>query len=144
MKRNFQFKSSLRSSGAHDRRTTFGERLLILFNGIGNVKFTTRIMPWLLRVSRVIVGRRTKTNSLLTLTFVRWLVSFHKKAGIKYLVLYLKAAQVLLMQVSVGQKIKDTSGLKVRISRTKSGLPRCLPVSARKQIRLGNRTAIRI
>lgn len=48
------------------------------------------------------------------------------------------------MQSIVGSRIKDTKELKVRVARTKSGLPRCIPVSARRQIRNGNRTAIRV
>jgi hypothetical protein len=121
-----------------------GERLLKLFNGIRDLKFPTRSFPWFVRISRMIVGRRTKANSLLTLAFLRWLNKFSRKAGTKYTVLYLKAAQVLLMQATVGHIIKDTKELKVRISRTKGGLPRCIPGSAREQIRRGNKLAVRI
>jgi len=63
--------------------------------------------------------------------------------GIKFLVLYLKASQVLLQQSVGGYKIPDTRPLKCAVSRTKSGIPTIIPSSHRKFIRMGSRLYIR-
>lgn len=57
-----------------------------------------------------------------------------KHSGLKGLVLYLKACQVLLQQVVGGYRVIDLSELKVRPSRNRSGVPLIIPAGARVMI----------
>jgi len=54
---------------------------------------------------------------------------------VKYLVLYLKASQVLLQQSVGGQKLPDTRPLKAAVRRTRGGLPSLIPKVSRERIR---------
>jgi hypothetical protein len=63
----------------------------------------------------------------------------------KFLVIYLKAAQVLTMQALGGDLIRDTSPFKARVSRSRSsGLPRIIPAEHRALMRKGNTFIIRL
>lgn len=77
-------------------------------------------------------------------SFLRFCSRLAKRSGVKYLVLYLKASQVLLQQAIGGYKLPDTRSLKVAVARSRSGLPVLIPSEARRRIRLGSRTDIRI
>lgn len=50
-----------------------------------------------------------------------------RSQGVKGLCIWLKANAVVLQQSLGGYRIKDTTPLGVRVSRTKQGLPRCIP-----------------
>lgn len=67
-----------------------------------------------------------------------------KRSGIKYLVLYLKASQVLLMQSLGGQILPSTRPLKAAVSRTKKGLPRLIHRDHRVLILKRNRSTVRM
>jgi hypothetical protein len=54
-----------------------------------------------------------------------------KHSGLKGLVLYLKACQVLLQQVVAGYKVIDLAELKVRPSRNRAGVPLIIPAGVR-------------
>jgi hypothetical protein len=54
-----------------------------------------------------------------------------KHSGLKGLVLYLKASQVLLQQVVAGYKVVDLAELKVRPSRNRAGVPLIIPAGVR-------------
>lgn len=55
----------------------------------------------------------------------------------------LKAYNVVLMQVTAGKKHKDLTTLGPVFARTKSGLPRVIPVAHRRRIRAGDRLVVR-
>lgn len=57
-----------------------------------------------------------------------------KHSGLKGLVLYLKACQVLLQQVVGGYRVLDLSELKVRPSRNRAGVPLIIPAGVRVKI----------
>jgi hypothetical protein len=104
-----------------------------------------RSMVWLLK--RAIEPLVVRWNNPLVaglVSFSRECSRLAKFSGIKYLVTYLKACQVLLQQSIGGHKIQSTRPLKGAISRTKSGLPRIIPASHRIYIRMGRRQYIRI
>lgn len=75
--------------------------------------------------------------------FLRQCSKLAKRSGVKYLVLYLKASQVLLQQSVGGYIISDTRLLKVAVSRSRSGLPRLIPSRNRLNILNGSRSEIR-
>jgi hypothetical protein len=55
-------------------------------------------------------------------------------SGLKGLVIYLKASQVLLQQVVGGFRVLDLAELKVRPSRNRAGLPLIIPAGVRVRI----------
>lgn len=85
-------------------------------------------------------------NSLIVglVSFSKDCAKIAKSSGVKYLVTYLKACQVLLQQSIGGYKVHNTRQLNGAISRTKSGLPRIIPAYHRYQIRMMRRQYIRI
>jgi len=54
-----------------------------------------------------------------------------KHSGLKGLVLYLKASQVLLQQCVAGYRVVDLGELKVRPSRNRAGVPLIIPAGVR-------------
>lgn len=62
----------------------------------------------------------------------------------RFLVKYLKACHILVMQAAGGMKIPSTQSLGVAVARTKGGLPRMIPSLMRSKIRQGNVLAIRV
>jgi hypothetical protein len=78
------------------------------------------------------------------LSFVRFCSRLARKSGVKYLVLYLKASQVLLQQAVGGQRLPDTRPLKVAVRRSRSGLPSLIPVYSRELIMARNARAIKL
>lgn len=76
-------------------------------------------------------------------SFLKFCSTLAKQSGVKYLVLYLKASQVLLQQSVGGYIISDTRLLKVAVSRSRSGLPRLIPARNRLLIVRGSRSEIR-
>lgn len=77
-------------------------------------------------------------------SFVRLCYKLARRSGIKYVVLYLKASQVLLMQAVGGHKLCDTRGLKVAVRRSRSGFPALIPRESRMLILSGSRRELRI
>jgi hypothetical protein len=87
-----------------------------------------------------IAGKTTKT----LVRSVRWTLSNFSKIvasqGIPGLVQYLKAISVATQQSIAGYRTVTT----VRVSRTKSGLPRAFPVVVRRMIRSGSTSYMRL
>lgn len=77
-------------------------------------------------------------------SFTRFCHTLARRSGIKYLVLYLKASQVLLMQAVGGHILCDTRGLKVAVRRSRSGFPALIPRESRMLILSGSRRELRI
>lgn len=91
------------------------------------------------------LSARTRASDVkVILVFCRDCSRLARRSGVKYLVLYLKAAQVLLQQSVGGQKLSDTRPLKVAVSRSRSGLPRWIPRQHRLLIKAGCRREIRL
>jgi hypothetical protein len=59
-------------------------------------------------------------------------------------VLYLKAAQLLLMQSQAGMVIKNPRALGAAVGRTATGIPRIIPALHRARIRAGDRELLQI
>lgn len=55
-------------------------------------------------------------------------------SGLKGLVIYLKACQVLLQQVVGGFRVLDLGELKVRPARNRAGVPLAIPAGVRVRI----------
>lgn len=98
----------------------------------------------LLKYIRSVRSRASKSVVRQVAGFVFRVTKLVKHSGFKGAVLYLKASQVLLQQ-GVGKfRVVDLSDLKVRPKRTRSGLPRIIPIQARSLIRQGNIPTIRL
>jgi hypothetical protein len=78
------------------------------------------------------------------LGYIRFCYNIYRTSSVKYLVLYLKASQVLLQQYVGGQRICSTRPLKAAVSRTRSGCPRIIPFEHRLRIAKGDRSIIRV
>jgi hypothetical protein len=68
------------------------------------------------------------------LLFSRFCYKMARRSGMKYLVLYLKASQVLLQQAIGGQRLIDPRPLKAAVGRSRSGIPALIPRASRAKI----------
>jgi hypothetical protein len=104
-----------------------------------------RSMVWLLkRAVEPLIVRWNDSLVVSLVVFSKTCSRIARRSSIKYLVIYLKASQVLLQQSMGGYKITSTRPLKGAISRTRSGLPRIIPSSHRVKIRMGRRMYVRL
>lgn len=92
----------------------------------------------------VATGRRTASNVRVCVAFARNMHRIRAGGGVRFLVLYLKACHVLVMQVAAGMKLPATQDLGVAVSRTRKGVPRIVPLLWRRRILEGDRLIIRI
>lgn len=65
-------------------------------------------------------------------------------SGVKGAVIYMKASQVLLQQGVASYYVQDLTELKVRVKRTRRGLPVWIPIEQRALIRGGDIPTIRV
>jgi len=77
------------------------------------------------------------------ITFLAFCNKLRKDAGMKMLVIYLKACSVSLQQAAGGMRLSDMSPLGTRFRRTGSGLPCLIPALHRKFIRNGSTVHIK-
>lgn len=113
------------------------------YNGLISGNRSRSLIPSVLRTTGLIFPRITKSHVTLVCYFVFFTNKLVLHQGTKGAVLYLKTAQVLLMQ-SVGRnRVFDISSLKAGVSRTRGGIPRCIPIQQRKLIRKGDVGVIR-
>jgi hypothetical protein len=96
------------------------------------------------KIAGVVTGRRTGSVVRICLHFARCFCRLAGPGGVKFLVLYLKACHVLVMQASAGMKIPAAQSLGVAVSRTNGGIPRIVPSLMRAKIRAGDRLTIRL
>jgi len=96
------------------------------------VNFILRMLPAMgimLSLSRVKV----------VITFLNHCWTLQQKAGMRMLVISLKASYVVMQQSLGGQRLDDMSPLGTRFARTKgAGLPKVIPALDRKLITAGN------
>jgi len=95
-------------------------------------------------MTSVIVGRRTASNVRISYHLSRCCYRIARQGGVKFLVLYLKACHILVMQSAAGMRIPATQSLGVAVSRTKKGVPRILPTLVRQRILAGDQLMIRL
>jgi len=95
-------------------------------------------------IALVVIGRRTDGIVRISLHFSRSCYRIVAKNNVKFLVLYLKACHVLVMQSAAGMKIPAVQSLGVAVSRTGKGVPRILPSILRSKILLGDRRSIQL
>jgi len=113
---------------------------------IGAIAFVKRGRPLLKHMINMIhiMGGNKSPNWVRTcIYFLRVCNLLYDKQGAAGVVKYLKAASVILQQVCAGHKLPDMNGLGVRISRSKSGLPRIIPAHHRKMIMQGDSRVIK-
>jgi len=90
-----------------------------------------------------VLGRRSTSMCRVNLHFVRQCQHLARTNNIPFLVKYLKACHVLLMQAAAGMKIPASQSLGVAVSRTRGGIPRIVPALLRERIRGGDVKAIK-
>jgi len=111
-------------------------------NDTFSVKAKGALLSLFLRLTEVIGLRISSYKVSVMLAFLRKCSHLYKHNGMKGLVNYLKACQVLFQQ-SLGQmRLHDASELKCRPSRTKAGMPRIIPAQWRYQVRMEENTQI--
>jgi hypothetical protein len=93
------------------------------------------LLPLFTRTVEVCGLRLRKTKVVIIIRFLLRLKKLYNTRGMKGLVNYLKAAQVLFQQSLGGMRLRDTSELKCRVSRNQSGVPRIVDSSLRLRIR---------
>ena len=99
-------------------------------------------MNHLIRIRYPMGGVVSRNWVLTCVYFVRQLNLLKKNMGIPGVVKYLKVCAVLMQQVVSGYKLSDLTGLGLRVSRSKGGLPRIIPAMLRKEISKGNKKVI--
>jgi len=67
-----------------------------------------------------------------------------KHSGVKGLVLYLKTAQLLLMQSQAGMVIENPRILGAPVGRNRGGMPTIIPAHHRARIRMGDTALLRV
>jgi len=102
------------------------------------VKAGRPLVNWFIWIGRVVEGRRKLSTVKVAVMVVLQVWRLYTKNGMPFLVKYLKASQVLLMQSAGGHKLKDSGSLGVRITRAKDGLPAFIPRLMRTRIRQGD------
>lgn len=118
---------------------SFGSFDLSKVNAMMAVK--SRHNPMLSTLLRLLVacgGKISPSYVKVTVVFLNFCRRILLAQGLPGLVNYLKASSVLIQQVIAGYRIRDLTPLKCRVSRSKSGLPRFLPVQVRKAILRNN------
>lgn len=136
-------RSSSKSSLYHSTllRTNFSlERIQELFTVKGG-----RPMVNILRGISIMSAARMTTGTIKYIVlFIVTCKNLKRTQGIKGLTKYLKASTVSIQQSLGGHLVRDAGSLGARVSRTRSGLPRCIPTQIRIRIRAGDPTAMRM
>jgi len=95
---------------------------------------------------RLVVGKVSRSKIIQLSVFAKWCVTIGRYQGRKGLVLALKTCNVLLVQALPGGKLRFDSRKigKVAVSRSRTNLPRVIPVFARKMILEGDIVTIQL
>lgn len=139
--------NSIISSGKPDSRNLFnkfwssGIRSLIGIKTLSAMTFVKRGLPMVNHILRMCVAIGISVNLSwvkVTIVFLSNCNKIRNDAGMKMLVIYLKACFVLTQQASGGMVLLDMSPLGTRFKRTSKGLPKIIPALHRSFIREGN------
>lgn len=105
-----------------------------------DLKVWHRLLAPLIGVVRLTVGNVTKDLIKCLAVFCRAVYRINRTQGLKGLCLWLKTAQVLVMQSLPGSLLRAGSREigKVAVSRTRDGLPRVIPKQHRARMRRGD------
>lgn len=101
------------------------------FNATLAVKGWKPLLKHIFVLLHIVVGKVTPNWVRLSIIILKRFELIGKKQGTKGLVKFLKTLTVLIQQVIGGHVLHDVTPLGPRISRTKSGIPRVLPVAVR-------------
>lgn len=95
---------------------------------------------------RLVVGKVSRSKIIQLSVFAKWCVAIGRYQGFKGLVLSLKTCNVLLVQALPGGKLSFDSRRigKMAVSRSRTNLPRVIPVFARKMILDGDIVTIQL
>lgn len=95
---------------------------------------------------RLVVGKVSRSKIIQLSVFAKWCVKLGRHQGRRGLVLALKTCNVLLVQALPGGKLRFDSRKigKVAVSRSRTNLPRVIPVFARKMILDGDLVTIQL
>jgi len=96
-------------------------------------------------VVRTVLGSLSPSWARAAVVFSRLLYKLWKSGGVRFAVLYCKSCSVFLMQYAGGMtRVADSGAHGARVSLTRKGLPRCIPVTHRKRIESGDTQVIKI
>lgn len=107
------------------------------YTGMLERKFGRPLIRPLILAARLVEGKLTSSWARATAIFALRIVRMRRHSGLKGVVIYLKACNVLLMQAAAGQKLPSTFDLGTLVQRTNSGLPRIIIAPHRVLIRKG-------
>jgi hypothetical protein len=113
-------------------------------NDMFTVKGGRPLMNILIGMFRLSGAGITTGRILMICDFLRNAKTIQRSQGVKGLVIFLKAAHVLIQQSIGGMKVKDAGKLGVRLGRTRKGLPRFLPIVIRRLIAKGDPITIKL
>jgi hypothetical protein len=108
--------------------------------GHSKMNRTMRILKSMVYLVR---GGMTPGSAKLCFLFTRYVCSIGKRQGLPGVVKHLKVLSVVLQQVLAGYKLKDLTTLGPRVSRSKTGYPRCIPAAQRELLRKGDHKAMK-
>jgi hypothetical protein len=148
MKRNSNHKIHLASQSQEKLRIDDLKQRMLTLEKVINAKLKTinglvfrnkgrGLIGTILRISRGVRPRSSKSVVKQVAHFSFRCYRLAKHNGLKGLVIYLKASQVLLQQCVAGYRVVDLAELKVRPSRNRAGVPLIIPAGVRVQISKG-------
>jgi len=109
-----------------------------------SVKRGRPLINLLISAVRSVGGRVTFGSVRVVISFLGRCAQLHRNSGMRFLVIYLKAQYVNLMQSVAKGPLTDMTPLGCRFGRRGSGLPSCIPSLHRMWIRKGSRFHIRL
>jgi hypothetical protein len=112
------------------------QKRINFINGLVTRKGGRGLHGLLLGASRVIYSKSSPSVARQVLLFAGYCFKIGRHMGLKGLVIKLKASQVLLQQSVGGNVVLDITELKMRVRRTKKGIPRIIPGPVRRRILL--------
>jgi hypothetical protein len=134
---NFKSKMGVKVDNLDTRIDTLEQviaKKIKAINGLVIRNYGRGLINVLLEYIRGVRPRATKSVVKQVVCFVFFIAKMSRHSGLKGVVIYLKACQVLLQQSIGGYRVADLSDLKVRPKRNRSGLPLIIPAGARRLI----------
>lgn len=128
--------SSIISVSQSSKRSKF-------FNGLWRVKASSGWINFCKKLLIVIRGKVTAPQIRSIVVLVRKFHKVYRDQGARGLCIRTKSLYVLTQQAAAGMKISATQDLGPAVSRSKSGLPREIPVIHRQAIRKGDLLILR-
>lgn len=123
-----------------------GARSLQNIKALSAMTFVKRGLPMVNHILRMLIPIGIAVNTSwvkVIICYLSFCNKLRRQAGMKMLVIYLKAASVSLQQATGGMRLKDMSPLGTRFSRTRTGIPGIIPSLHRSAIRRGSKIHIR-